>query len=165
MQRLRALSKTLASVVAGAAWVFVLGSLFAVAWSIASLLGNPSDPVAIIRTGTASGVFESWGLRYAGSFGIAAAAAQGLVVAAAAVASALPGPRFRVPRRVGHGVLCGWAALWAMNFVRITSLDHLLLMRAFAALSCALAACTLYRAVAGWRAGSPGRVAEPGVSA
>ena len=150
MRSLRAAWKKTGNVASGAAWVFVLGSLFGLAWVIASLVRDPSDPAVIISTEVGGRVYTGWGLTYRGHFGAVIAAVQALGVAAAAVASSLPAARGTRPRRIGHAVLCAWAALWAFNFIRVASLDHLLLTRSLAVVLCLFAACTAYRAFSGW---------------
>ena len=59
---------------------------------------------------------------------------------------------------VGPGVLCAWAALWALDLVWLASIDHQLDSTAQAALLCLLLGCTGYRATMGW---SPGRSTTP----
>ncbi len=151
MQPLRNAWKSIGTIASGAAWVFVLGTLFGLSWGIASLLNNPSDPAVMIGTEVDGKPWTAWGLTYRGTMGLVLAVVQALAVAAAAVASALPAAGAARARRIGHVVLCIWAALWTFNAFRVASLSHMLFTQGLSLLFCLFAACTVYRALAGWR--------------
>jgi hypothetical protein len=118
-----------------------------------SLLNNPSDPAVMIGTEVDGTPYSGWGLTYRGTMGIVLAVVQGVAVAAAAVASALPAARATRVRRIGHAVLCAWAALWTFNAFRVASLTPMLFTQGLSVLFTLLTACTAYRALAGWRPG------------
>jgi hypothetical protein len=143
--------KSIGAIASGAAWVFVLGTLFGLSWVIASLLGNPSDPAVMIGTEVDGKPWTAWGLSYRGTMGMVLAIVQGVAVAAAAVASALPADRATRVRRIGHVVLCAWAAMWTLNAFQVASLAPMLFTRGLSVLFSLLTVCTAYRAVAGWR--------------
>ncbi len=151
MRSFRTAWNSIGTLASGAAWVFVLGTLFGLSWVIASLLGNPSDPAVMIGTEVDGKAWTAWGLTYRGTIGLVLAIVQGVAVAAAAVASALPAARATRMRRIGHVVLCAWAALWTLNALQVASLAPLLFTRGLAVLFSLLTVCTAYRALAGWR--------------
>jgi hypothetical protein len=159
MRSLRPAWKSIRTLASGAAWVFVLGTLFGVSWAIVSLLRDPSGMAVMISTEVGGRAYPAWGLTYQGTWGLVMAVVQGLAVAAAAVASSLPAGRTTRARRIGHAVLCAWAALWTFNAIRVASLDHLLLTRGLSVLFCLFAACTVYRALAGRQPQDSGRLA------
>ncbi len=151
MRSLRTAWKSIGTLASGAAWVFVLGTLFGLSWVIASLLNNPSHPAVMIGTDVDGKPYSGWGLTYRGTMGLVLAVVQGLVVAAAAVASALPAARATRARRIGHVVLCVWAALWTFNAFRVASLTPMLFTQGLSVLFSLFTACMVYRALAGWR--------------
>jgi hypothetical protein len=139
--------------VAGA-WFFIVVSLGHLVWAVGHKWSDPAGTYKLYHTILDGHSYDAWGLTYSGTLGLLTVMGQTLLVAAAAVASVLPWPRTLKLRRVGHGVLCGWAALWALNFMWLASVDHQLVSTAQATLLCLLLGCTGYRATMGW---SPGR--------
>jgi hypothetical protein len=97
--------------------------------------------------------YDAWAMTYTGTLGLMLAIVQTLVVGAAAVASALPRAGMLRWRRIGHGILVGWAALWLANLFWLFSIDHALGSFAQAALVGVLFGCTVARAATGWTPG------------
>ncbi|MHC5005802.1 MAG: hypothetical protein ACYTGF_00405 [Planctomycetota bacterium] len=139
--------------VAGA-WFFIVVSLGHLVWAAGHKWSDPAGTYKLYHTILDGHSYDAWGLTYSGTLGLLTVIGQALLVSAAAVASVLPWPRTMKLRRIGHGVLCGWAALWALNFMWLASVDHQLVSTAQATLLCLLLGCTGYRATMGW---SPGR--------
>src|SRR5262249_11433903 len=83
---------------------------------------------------------------YHGAFGAILIWLETLAVAAAVVLSVLKNQRLR---RIGHGVLVGWAALWMLGAIRLSALDpgFWTIQSVFMT---GMFACTVYRAVRGW---------------
>mgnify|MGYP001811943612 CR=1 FL=1 len=143
--------------VAGA-WFFIVVSVGHVLWATGYKWSDPSGTYKLYHTVVGDHSYDAFGLTYAGIPGLVTATVQLLVISAAAAATVLPWPRRPRWRRIGHGILVGWAALWALNLLWLASVDHQLDTTAQAVLLCVLAGCTGYRALMGW---SPGRSAEP----
>jgi hypothetical protein len=134
-----------------AAWFFIVVSLAHLVW----VIGVGGDGTTkLYHTAVGGYSYDGWGLTYTNTPGLLLAIGQALAVTAAAVATVLPWGRTWRYRRLGHVVLCGWAALWALNLLWLASIDHQLDSIAQAALLSLLFGCTAYRATMGW---SPGR--------
>ncbi len=145
---------TLSRFAVGCAWFFIVVSLAHLLWVIGTNWGDPAGTTKLYHAIVDGHSYDAWGLTYTNTSGLLLAIAQLLVVSAAAAASALPWQRTWRFRRIGHGVLCAWAGLWALNLLWLASVDTQLDSFAQATLLCLLAGCTGYRAVKGW---SPGR--------
>jgi hypothetical protein len=143
--------------VAGA-WFFIVVSLGHLVWAVGHKWSDPAGTFKLYHTIVDGHSYDAWGLTYGGTLGLLTVVGQALLVSAAAVASVLPWPRTMKLRRMGHGVLCAWAALWALNFIWLASVDHQLVSTAQATLLCLLLGCTGYRATMGW---SPGHSTTP----
>ncbi|MHC5009122.1 MAG: hypothetical protein ACYTGF_17385 [Planctomycetota bacterium] len=143
--------------VAGA-WFFVVISLAHLVWVIGAKWGDPAGATKLYHAIVDGRSHDAWGLTYTDTFGLITAIFQFLVVTAAAAVTVLPWPRRLRFRRLGHGILCSWAALWAVNLLWLASIDHSPATIAQATLLCLLAGCTGYRATMGW---SPGRSPTP----
>lgn len=143
--------------VAGA-WFFIIVSLGHVLWATGHKWSDPSGTYKLYHTVVGDHSYDAFGLTYTGIPGLVTATVQLLVISAAVAATVLPWPRRPRWRRIGHGILVGWAALWALNLIWLASVDHQLDSTAQAVLLCVLAGCTGYRALMGW---SPGRSTKP----
>lgn len=146
----------------GGAWFFVVFSVVSLLWVIAQKWPDPAGITKLYHTFVGEQEYLAVGLTYTGTAGLLLAGLQAVVIAGAVLATVLPG-RFvstRV-RRIGHGVLCAWAALWAGNLLRLASLDHEIGSVAQAALLCGLLGCTIYRARCGWSAPRTGWIDPP----
>jgi hypothetical protein len=110
--------------VAGA-WFFIVVSLGHLVWAVGHKWSDPAGTFKLYHTIVDCQSYDAWGLTYGGTLGLLTVVGQALLVSAAAVASVLPWPRTMKLRRMGHGVLCAWAALWALNFIWLASVDHL----------------------------------------
>ena len=141
----------------GAAWFFIVVSLAHLVFAVGVKFSEPSGTFKMYHAVVGDHSYDALGLTYTGIFGLLLAMFQTSVVAAAAVASTLPWPRTLRWRRIGHVVLMSWVGLWALNFIWLAGVDPGLNSFAQAAMACLLAACTAYRALAGW---SPGKKAS-----
>ncbi|MHC4303458.1 MAG: hypothetical protein ACYSW2_03095 [Planctomycetota bacterium] len=141
--------KSLRAFAVAGAWFFIVVSLGHLVWAVGQKWSDPAGTFKLYHAVVDGHSYDGWGLTYSGTLGLLTAMGQALLVAAAAAASVLPWPRTMKLRRIGHGVLCGWAALWALNFVWLASLDHHLVPTAQATLLCLLLGCTGYRATMG----------------
>ena len=150
--------KSLKTLAVAGAWFFIVVSLGHLVWAVGHKWSDPAGTFKLYHTIVDGHSHDAWGLTYSGTLGLLTVMGQALVVAAAAAASVLPWQRSLKFRRIGHGVLCGWAALWALNFIWLASVDHQLVSTAQATLLCLLLGCTGYRATMGW---SPGRSTAP----
>jgi len=150
--------KSLRTFAVAGAWFFIAVSLAHVLWAFGQKWSDPAGTFKLYHAVVDDRSYDAWGLTYRGTLGLITVMGQGLLVAAAAAASALPWRRSLKLRRTGHGVLCAWAALWALDLVWLASIDHQLDSIAQATLLCLLLGCTGYRATMGW---SPGRSTTP----
>lgn len=150
--------KSLRTFAVAGAWFFIVVSLAHLLWAVGHKWSDPASTYKLYHTVVGDRSYDAWGLTYSGTLGLILVLSQALLVAAAAAASVLPWPRSLKLRRIGHGVLCAWAALWALDLVWLASIDHQLDSTAQATLLCLLLGCTGYRATMGW---SPGRSTTP----
>jgi hypothetical protein len=150
--------RSLKSFAVAGAWFFIIVSLAHLVWVAGQKWGDPAGATKLYHAVVDGRSYNAWGLTYTGTLGLMLALGQLLLVAAAAGASVLPWPRTLKLRRIGHGVLCGWAALWAINLIWLASVDPQVDSTAQATLLCLLFGCTGYRAATGW---SPGRSTTP----
>jgi hypothetical protein len=157
LQRIVPSRRSLGTFAIAGAWFFIVVSLGHLVWAVGHKWADPASTFKLYHTIVDGHSYDAWGLTYSGVFGLLTVMGQLLLVGAAVVASVLPWPRTLKLRRVGHGVLVGWAALWALNFMWLASVDHQLVSTAQATLLCLLLGCTGYRATMGW---SPGRSAK-----
>ena len=158
LRRIVPSGKSLKTLAVAGAWFFIVVSLGHLVWAVGHKWSDPAGTFKLYHTILDGHSHDAWGLTYSGTLGLLTVMGQTLLVAAAAAASVLPWPRSLKLRRIGHGVLCGWAALWALNFIWLASVDHQLVSTAQATLLCLLLGCTGYRATMGW---SPGRSTAP----
>jgi len=143
----RSLAPLRTFVLAGA-WFFIAFSVARLLWVVGAEWVDPSGTYKLLYTVVGDRSYDAVGLTYTGLGGLLSAMAQTALVAAAVLVTVPPLRRNARWRRIGHGVLCGWSALWALNLVWLTGLDgHLF---AQATLLCLLCGCTGYRAVTGW---------------
>ncbi len=145
-------TKHLRGLAAGGAWFFIAVSLVHVLAAAVYKMAEPSGTFKMYHTVVGGVSYDAWGMTYPGAFGLLLAIGQSLVVAAAVVASVLPASMLKW-RRIGHGLLIGWAGLWTANFLWLFSVDHELVSFAQAAMTSVLFACTVARAAAGWMPG------------
>jgi hypothetical protein len=150
--------KALRTFAVAGAWFFIVVSLGHLVWALGHKWSDPAGTTKLYHTILDGHSHDAWGLTYSGTLGLLTVMGQALLVVAAAAASVLPWPRSLRLRRVGHGVLCAWAALWALDLIWLASIDHQLDTTAQATLLCLLLGCTGYRATMGW---SPGRSTTP----
>ena len=141
----------------GGAWFFIVVSLLHLAWAIGVKWSDPAGPTRLYQTSVGGITYDAWALTYTGRLGLLLALAQAVLVTGATVVSVR---RLGFPlrlRRIGHGVLCGWAALWFLNMMRLAGLDHALDSLAQTSLLGLLLACTALRAAPSWtqRGSSP----------
>lgn len=132
-------------VVSAVAWLFALGSLAPVYWS----LRGDGGAYYIMHVGYGEWAFKSFALACEGPTGKWLAGGQFVAVAGAALLSALP---FRWPRRIGLLVLCAWCGLWLYNAVYRSLLAPVWPAFVIAAAALLFFACTLARAVREWPA-------------
>jgi hypothetical protein len=141
----------------GGAWLFIFFSLAHLAWVVAVKWGDPAGLTTLYQTTVGDETFRAWGLAYAGTFGLLLALGQAGVVVAAVVASLRSRPR---TRRIGHLVLIAWSALWALNLLRLASLDLQLDTTCQAMAMITFFGCTVYRAALLPKPRSAGRIVE-----
>ena len=146
--------RVLGSFAIAGAWFFVAVSLLHLLGAVAVKVGDPGTTFKLYHAVVGDVSYDAVGLTYAGVFGLLLLLAQTFTVSGAAVASVLPQPRLRRWRRIGHGVLCGWAALWALNLSWLFTVDSGIDSFAQASLMWLLTGCTITRAALGW---TPGR--------
>jgi len=127
----------------GGAWLFALGSLIPLLWLIAGG-GNGS-----VFHGAASERVTPL-LTYAGWPGWLLLWAELLAVSGAIMLTAAPRLAPLKWQRIGHGVLLGWNALWALGAWRLGLLEPGFWTFQALFLS-ALGACTAYRAARNWK--------------
>jgi hypothetical protein len=147
--------KALRTFAVAGAWFFIAVSLAHLIWAVGQKWMEPAATFKLYHTIVDGRSYDAWGLTYRGTLGLLTVMAQALVVGGAAAASVLPWPRTLKLRRVGHGVLCAWAALWALDLIWLASIDHRWDSTAQAALLCVLLGCTGYRAAEGWSQAQP----------
>lgn len=134
--------------VLGGAWFFAIFSLVPLLWLGLGVNGDGSDRVFGTEL---NGVSHSvWGLTYAGIPGAILMWVEFLAVMGAIAATAVP--KKWVPlkwRRIGHGVLIGWAGLWTAGVMHLAGVNpgFFALQAVFLA---ALLGCTIYRARLEW---------------
>jgi hypothetical protein len=150
--------KSLRAFAISGAWFFIVVSLAHLLWAIGQKWSDPAGTFKLYHAIVDGRSYDAWGLTYTGTLGLLTVLGQTLVVAAALAASVLPWQRSLRYRRIGHGVLCGWAALWALNLIWLATVDLQPYSIAQATLLCLLLGCTGYRATTGW---SPGRSTTP----
>lgn len=128
----------------GGAWLFATGSLFPLLW----LIGAGGNGY-VFHSGAGGHEHSVPLLAYSGWPGFLLLWAELLAVSGAIILTAAP--RF-VPlkwQRIGHGVLIGWNALWALGAWRLGVVDPG--FWTFQAMFLTvLGACTLYRAKRNW---------------
>jgi hypothetical protein len=127
----------------GGAWLFIVFSLAHLAWVVAAKWSDPSGVTALYQTTVGEETFRAWGLAYAGTFGLLLAFAEAAGVAAAVAMSLRARPK---TRRIGHLMLIGWSALWALNLIRLASLDLQLDTTSQAMVMTLFFGCTVCRA-------------------
>jgi hypothetical protein len=127
----------------GAAWFFIVFSLAHLAWVISVKWADPSGLTTLYQATVDGETVRAWGLAYSGVFGLLLAMAQFLLIAAATVMSLRRRAR---TRRIGHGILIGWAALWAINLLWLAGFDMRIDSLGQAVVMCFLLGCTIYRA-------------------
>jgi hypothetical protein len=150
--------KSLRTFAVAGAWFFIVVSLAHLLWAVGHKWSDPAGTYKLYHAVVGDRSYDALGLTYRGTLGLIMVMGQALLVAAAAVASVLPWQRSLKLRRMGHGVLCAWAALWALDLIWLASIDHQVDSIAQATLLCLLLGCTGYRATMGW---SPGRSTTP----
>ncbi len=136
--------------VIGGAWLFVVVSLVHLLWVVGNKWGDAGGTYKLYHTVVGGVSYDAWGLTYTGTAGLIQVLAQLALVGAAVVATVAPLNRRTKRRRLGHGVLTGWSALWAVNLIWLASVDGQLDSIAQAMLMCLLFGCTGYRAINGW---------------
>lgn len=131
----------------GGAWLFAAGSLVPLLW-LASEGGIGSGGASVFRASGPRGDHSVWLLNYHGWLGTALLWSELIVIAAAIAATGWKIVPLRW-RRVGHGVLIGWNALWMLGVLRLGFINPGLwtIQGLFIA---ALMACTIDRARRGW---------------
>jgi len=144
--RLARWTKPLPRLAVGGAWFFVLFSLAHLAWVIGAKWADPAGLTTLYQTTVGDETYRAWGLAYAGTLGLLLAMAQAAVVGAAAVMSLRARPK---TRRIGHAILIAWAALWALNLMRLAGLDLQLDSFCQATIMILLLGSTVYRAACG----------------
>ena len=127
----------------GAAWFFIIFSLAHLAWVISVKWADPSGLTTLYQATADGETMRAWGLAYSGVFGLLLAMAQFASVGLAAIMSVRTR---RKTRRIGHGILIGWASLWAINLLYLAGFDLAVDSLAQAALMSFLLGCTIYRA-------------------
>ena len=136
--------------VLGGAWLFIVVSLVHLLWVVGNKWGDAGGTYKLYHTVVGGLSYDAWGLTYTGTAGLVQALAQLALVTAAAVVTVAPLNRRTKWRRLGHGVLTGWSALWAVNLIWLASVDGRLDSIAQAMLLCLLFGCTGYRVINGW---------------
>ena len=144
--RLARWTKPLPRLAVGGAWFFVLFSLVHLAWVIGAKWADPAGLTTLYQTTVGDETYRAWGLAYAGTLGLLLAMAQAAVVGAAAVMSLRARSK---TRRLGHAILIAWAALWALNLMRLAGLDLQLDSFCQATIMILLLGSTVSRAVCG----------------
>jgi len=129
------------------AWFFVIVSLGAVGWIATLKWAEPASSIALYSATAGDDEISAWGLSYDGVFGLIWAMAQIIIVSAAAVLSVRGNVK---AKRIAHGVLVGWAALWMLSLHHLARHDLQLDTLTQAAMASILFACTGYRAWEGW---------------
>ncbi|MDY7107352.1 MAG: hypothetical protein SYC29_01830 [Planctomycetota bacterium] len=127
----------------GGAWLFIVFSLAHLAWVVAVKWGDPAGVTTLYQTTVGEETFRAWGLAYAGTLGLLLALAEAAAVGAGVAMSLRARPKIR---RIGHLILIAWSALWALNLLRLASLDLQLDTTCQAMAMIAFFGCTVYRA-------------------
>lgn len=132
----------------GGAWLFALGTLVMLIVCIGARHAGGGDWI-IASTTVGDTTYRAIGLTYQGGVGTALAWVEAVVLLSAIVASVLPAVMIR---RIGHGVLVAWAALWLAAGIRLVAIDGLWWLWAIWIVPMGLFfLCTIVRAVRGWR--------------
>lgn len=134
----------------GGAWVFVAYSLISLVGAASMSWGNTEAPVSLYETTANGDIFRAVGLSYSGFFGTVWATLQALVIAAAAALTIIPWHVTNKQRRIGHAVLCGWAAFCALSLLRLAGIGFSIETIAQTAMTTLMFGCTSYRAACGW---------------
>ncbi len=130
------------------AWLFIAFSFARLFWVVGAKWVDPSGTYKLLYTVVGDRSYDAVGLTYPGLVGLLTAMAQTVLVVAAVLVTVPPLRRNARWRHIGHSVLCGWSALWALNLVWLTGVDGGSFAQA--TLLCLLCGCTAYRAVTGW---------------
>jgi len=131
----------------GAAWFFIGFSLLHLVWAISMLTSQGMGLVTLYQTDAAGETYRALALAYGGWFGLLLAVTELTVVLAAAIWSARSNLRLR---RIAHGVLIGWSALWMLNLMRLFVIDGRFDSFVQTAILTFLFGCTIHRAARGW---------------
>ena len=132
------------------AWFFIVVSLLHVTFAIATMWPEPEGTFKLYHAVVGDKSFDALGLTYTGYFGLFSAITQALLVTAAAAVTVWHRHDWLSVRRFGHGLLCGWSALWAGNLIWLASVDGAADSFAQATLLSVLLLCTFGRAAMGW---------------
>jgi len=147
--RLAALREWTQRVATIGAWAFAigtLGTLLFITW--ARWPGTNSESHILSRSVNGRD-YTGLGLRYVGIAGTVLAILESVVVLSGLVMSVLHGT---LVRRIGHGLLVAWGALWLGNVTYLAQAAGVGGIWPVVILVLALCfLCTVYRAVRGWR--------------
>lgn len=137
------------------AWFFAIASAFPLLWLVFEGQGNGTDS-RVFSTTVNEVTHSIWGLTYSGIPGMILLWLELIALVAATVMTILPGSVSLVGqhivtrmRRIGHGYLTGWAALWMVGTIYLAAIDpgFWTLQAIFLTI---LFGCTLYRAIHEW---------------
>ncbi|UCD74728.1 MAG: hypothetical protein JSV91_13190 [Phycisphaerales bacterium] len=154
----------------GGAWFFIVFSLAALTGVMMAKFADPTGSIALYQASEAGHTHGAFALTYNGVLGLVQVMAQ-LVVISAAVIMSLSSKDAR--RRIAHGVLIVWAAVWMCNLIYLAGIEPRFDSVCQAPLMMLLFAGTGYRALRGWRRRPavqmvlefPSPAAEPAVGA
>ena len=144
MQRAKVPGPQFLRLAPGAAWFFIAFSLTYLVWVVGTKWTAPAGLTTLYQTTIDGEVHAAWGLSYEGAFGLLLAIVQLGVLVAAVLMSLLKTDKWR---RVGHGVLVAWAALWMMGLLNLAVEDGTLGTLLQTGVVSLLLGATLYRAV------------------
>ena len=132
----------------GGAWFFIAFSLVSLLSMTAAKWADPGGDIALYQASDGGVAHGAFALTYNGVLGLFLVMIQLLAVAAAAVISLSSKTR---RRRIAHGVLIAWAALWMFNFMYLAGIEPRFDSVCQAPLMMLLFGCTTYRAARNWR--------------
>jgi len=142
--RIKAVARTGTRFSHGAAWFFIATSIASLLWVLGSQIADPAGTTALYSTTFGDETWNALGLTYPGPVGLLWALAQ-LIVVGWATWQSVRGGIFK--KTLGHGVLIGWAAFWAVNLLWLASMNPGVETFTQAAALIGLSACTFVRAV------------------
>jgi hypothetical protein len=161
MRRISA-KKILFGVAVFCAWFFLISTLGTLAYMFWIQWPGVDSQSQIMSTMVDGERYTGLGFGYRGVGGLVLIVVETGFVLAATIMSVLRQPRWR---RIGHGALIAWAALWLGNTIYLMSIDGSVFWITGIVLYSFFLLCTIIRAAGARRRASPHEAAQADVAA